>query len=153
MAAQNVIDPVQSLSVSGEPEETTQVTSTGHPMEIYISHVLRIGVLISATIIVTGLVLYLVNLSHANGSPTPLNDMLNNGGHSQPVSPSTIWHGIGAGDPIAIIQLGVLALILTPTTRVAMTAGLFLAQRDKIFVTITTVVFVILVLGLIGVGS
>jgi uncharacterized membrane protein len=38
-------------------------------------------------------------------------------------------------------------------TRVAMTAALFFAQRDRTFVTITSVVFLVLVLGLIGVGS
>ena len=125
----------------------------GHPMEIYISYVLRIGVLIAAAIIFLGSALYVAGIGSNEGNPKKLDDILGGGGHSIPVSPSSIFHGITAGNPIAIIQLGLLALILTPMTRVAMTAALFVAQRDKIFVAITTVVFIVLVLGLIGVGS
>ena len=125
----------------------------GHPMEIYISYVLRIGVLIAAAIIFVGSALYVAGIGSNDGNPKKLDDVLGGGGHSIPVSPSSIFHGITSGNPIAIIQLGVLALILTPMTRVAMTAALFIAQRDKIFVAITSVVFIVLVLGLIGVGS
>lgn len=125
----------------------------GHPMEIYISYVLRIGVLISAAIIFVGTALYVAGFGSNNGNPKQLDDILGNGGHSIPVSPSSILHGITSGNPISIIQLGVLALILTPMTRVAMTAALFMAQRDRIFVAITTVVFIVLIFGLIGFGS
>ena len=126
---------------------------SGHPMELYISSVLRIGVMIAATIILIGTIFYLAGIGPSAGNPKHLNDVTGNGGHAIPVSPSSILHGVATGNGIAIIQLGVLALILTPMTRVAMTAALFFAQRDRIFVAITSVVFVVLVLGLIGVGS
>jgi uncharacterized membrane protein len=122
-------------------------------MEIYISQVLRIGVLISGTIILAGLALYIIQGGSSDVARAQLSQVMNGGGQSTPTSPASIWHGLVHGSSIAIIQLGVLALILTPMTRVAMTAGLFLAQRDKVFVAITSVVFIILVLGLIGVGK
>ncbi|HEX7101406.1 MAG TPA: DUF1634 domain-containing protein [Nitrolancea sp.] len=125
----------------------------GHPMEIYISYVLRIGVMIAAAIILLGTILFLAGIGPSQSNPKHLNDVIGNGGHSIPVSPSSILHGVVSGNATAIIQLGVLALILTPMTRVAMTAVLFFAQRDRIFVAITSVVFLVLVLGLIGVGS
>jgi uncharacterized membrane protein len=125
----------------------------GHPMELYISSVLRIGVMIAAAIILIGAIFFLAGIGPSSGNPKQLNDVIGNGGHSIPVSPSGILHGVAAGNGIAIIQLGVLALILTPMTRVAMTAALFVAQRDRIFVAITSIVFLVLVLGLIGVGS
>jgi uncharacterized membrane protein len=122
-------------------------------MEIYISYVLRTGVLISAAIIFVGTSLYLAGLGAINGDPKKLNDILGGGGHSTPVSPLDIFHGITAGNPISIIQLGLLVLILTPMTRVAMTAVLFMAQRDRVFIVITSVVFIVLLFGLIGFGS
>ena len=51
----------------------------------------------------------------------------------------------------SLIQLCVLALILTPVTRVAMSIMLFSAGRDGVFVLITSVVLAVLVAGLIGV--
>jgi len=122
-------------------------------MEIYISYVLRIGVLIAAAIISIGTALFVAGIGSSTGNPKTINDVLGSGGHSIPVSPSSIFHGIASGNSIAIIQLGVLALILTPMTRVAMTAVLFMIQGERIFVAITTVVFLVLVIGLVGVGS
>lgn len=146
---------IEPLRFSSDPtvEPGAEPTPGGHPMEIYISYVLRIGVLLAAAIIFVGSALYLAGLGSNEGNPKKLNDILDGGGHSIPVSLVGIFHGITAGNPMAIIQLGVLALILTPMTRVAMTAALFIAQRDRIFVVITSVVFIVLVLGLIGVGS
>lgn len=124
----------------------------GHPMEIYISYVLRIGVLLAGAVILLGLLLYLILGSRGSG-PSNLHDLLNNGGTSISISPGKIARNLAAGDPSAIIQLGVLLLILTPTTRVAMTAILFFMQRDRVFVAITATVFLVLILGLIGVGG
>lgn len=136
----------------GEGVRSTTAPS-GHSMELHISSVLRIGVMIAATIILLGTILVLTGIGASDGNPKQLNDVIGNGGQAIPVSPSSILQGVAAGNAIAIIQLGVLALILTPMTRVAMTAALFVAQRDRIFVAITSVVFLVLVLGLIGIGS
>lgn len=124
----------------------------GHPMEIWISYVLRIGVLLAGAIILVGLALFLIRGAPAEG-PHTLDDVLGNGGQTISVSPRSIAEGLGDADPIAVIQLGVLVLILTPTTRVLMTIFLFLAQQDRVFIVITTIVFAILILGLIGVGK
>jgi|SRR5579875_2088543 len=122
----------------------------GHPMEIWISYVLRIGVLLAGFIILVGVGMFLVN-----GAPNThsLNDVLGHGGHTVTVSPRTIANGIADGDAIAVIQLGVLVLILTPTMRVLMTVFLFMAQQDKAFVVITVIVFLVLIIGLIGVDK
>ncbi|MBX6342071.1 MAG: DUF1634 domain-containing protein, partial [Thermomicrobiaceae bacterium] len=61
--------------------------------------------------------------------------------------------GVLARRPLAVIQLGVLALILTPLARVALTAVLFVVERDWVFVAITATVLVILALGLLGTGA
>ena len=109
--------------------------------------------MVAASIISLGLGLAIAGIGLSEQERADGTALLN--GHSQPVplGPSAIWHSVARGDPIAIIQLGVLVLILTPMTRVAMTAVLFLTQRDNVFVAITTVVLLVLVLGLIGVGQ
>jgi uncharacterized membrane protein len=141
---------VRLAAAAAQPAEAA--APGGHPMEIWISYVLRIGVLTAAFIVLVGLVLFLVHGAGASG-PQSLDDILGHGGHMIAVTPGALFHNVLQGDAIAIIQLGVLVLILTPTMRVAMTTFLFLAQRDWIFVAITCVVFVVLIIGLIGIGA
>jgi len=124
----------------------------GHPLEIWISYVLRIGVLTAGAVILIGLVLYLVNGPDA-GRPTTLDQLTVDGGQPIEVSWHSIVEGLGNFEATSIILLGLLILILTPLTRVAMTFVLFVLQRDRIFVAITGIVLVILILGFIGIGA
>lgn len=123
-----------------------------HPMEIWISYVLRIGVLVSGAVILVGLTYFLVRGATGTKSTTA-EELLRGGGKTITVTPASIARGAVALDPIAIIQVGVLLLILTPMMRVGMTVLLFGAQRDWAFVAITCIVFGVLVAGLIGVGT
>jgi uncharacterized membrane protein len=133
--------------LSGRAEVTEKEPSLGgHPMEMWISRVLRFGVIFAAAIIFLGLVVFVV--MRPSSGPTSLDQLLHSG--EAPVSPHGIIRGVAKGDAIALIQLGVLALILTPITRVAMSIVLFSAERDGVFVLITSVVLAVLVAGLIG---
>ena len=79
--------------------------------------------------------------------------MIGGGGHSVATTWRDVLRGAVHGQALDVIRLGLLVLILTPTTRVAMTVGLFIAQRDRVFVVTTLIVLVVLIIGLIGVGS
>jgi uncharacterized membrane protein len=114
-------------------------------VDLLISFVLRSGVLVSAGLIAFGLGLMLVQ---ARLSGVPVFNPLPYG-----VSPATIVRGALRADPASITELGLLGLILTPTTLVATTSLLFFTQRDRVFSVITLVVLAILVLGLIGFGA
>jgi uncharacterized membrane protein len=123
-----------------------------HPMELWISYVLRVGVLIAGAIILVGLVLYIIQ-GPASSEPQSFNALTQGGGHSIDTSLTSIVRGVRDGHPTSIIELGVLALILTPITRVALTLALFLLQRDRVFSLITAAVLALLIVGLVGVGS
>lgn len=117
-------------------------------MEMWIGHVLRFGVVLAGAIILLGLVVFVVMGPDAGG-PTSVHQLVHSGEIS--VRPGGILRGVADGNATALIQLGVLALILTPIMRVAMSIALFSAQRDGAFVLITAIVLVVLVLGFIGV--
>lgn len=136
-----------------EPSAPTAAQAApGHPMDLWISAVLRYGVLTAGVIILIGLVLYIIQGTGAGG-PASLHELTAGGGHSISVTPADIVRGVAHGHAIAVIQLGVLALILTPITRVAMTMVLFLATGDRIFTLITAAVLLILIFGLIGIAG
>jgi uncharacterized membrane protein len=130
---------------------STAGVPSGPGLEIWISYVLRIGVLISAAIILIGLALLILR-DPSTGGGTSLHQVVAKE-QQVTVRPSTIARGVAAGDAVSIIQVGIFALILTPVTRVAMTVILFAIEREKIFVLVTLTVFLILLFGLTGLGT
>ena len=131
-----------------EAEETRD----DRTMERWISHVLRGGVLIAAAVIAVGVALFLIHGPGA-GAPRTRAELTGKRGPRVATSVGQVLRDVRDLRPLGIIQLRLLALILTPMTRVAMTLALFLRQRDWIFVTITAAVLTIPVIGLIGVGA
>jgi uncharacterized membrane protein len=105
--------------------------------EIKIARILKAGVLVSAAIILTGLILYF-----ATGTGGYAGD-------SFPTSPLLILQGIFALKPYAVILFGLLILVLTPFFRVGVSVIVFLKEKDKLYVVITSIVFIILIVSLI----
>jgi uncharacterized membrane protein len=66
-------------------------------------------------------------------------------------APTTILSKALALDAPAIMQMGVLLLVLTPVARVAFTLVAFLIRRDWMYVVIAAIVLVVLSLGLVGI--
>jgi uncharacterized membrane protein len=119
-----------------------------HPFEMWISHTLRVGVFISGTILATGLMLFFAR-GTASGHPSSLHELIHT--PSSTVSLPAVLRDAMHARTSAIIRLGVLALILTPVVRVAMTAALFVAVRDWVFLAIVVTVLGILLVGLTGI--
>ncbi|MCD2256827.1 DUF1634 domain-containing protein [Agrilactobacillus fermenti] len=108
-----------------------------HDVEIIIGQILRIGVFISATVIIIGLMLYLIT-----GSSGYANNMF-------PTAPHIIFQGILALKPFAIIMLGIFLLILTPVLRVVVSIYAFYKESDHLYVIITIIVLIILIISMI----
>jgi uncharacterized membrane protein len=117
----------------------------GRPMERWISRGLMAGVVLSGLIILAGLALFLVKGAASGESLTTLVDQ-----QKTAADFGAILRGIGRADGKSLIQLGLFVLILTPISRVAMSVFLFLLERDRVFVLITTTVLLVLLGGLIG---
>ncbi|ACL76001.1 DUF1634 domain-containing protein [Ruminiclostridium cellulolyticum] len=103
--------------------------------EIFISKILRIGVIASAIVIAAGLILLFI--TGKSGYP----------GSSFPTSLGDILTGLVVLKPYAIILTGLLILIITPVFRVGVSIFTFLKEKDYMYVIITTVVFVILIIS------
>ncbi len=120
-------------------------------MEGLISTTLRAGVLTGAVLIALGLLLLAVTGSTGYGPVGTLQTILafeSNGspGHF-PITPAAVLAGVVQGKPYAIVESGVLVLMATPVLRVALSVGVFSAQRDRLYVAITLAVLGILVLS------
>lgn len=110
----------------------------GHPLVIedFIGICLRWGVLISAGVVILGVVLALIK----GGTGYPPG--------SYPTGISTVLRGVHDLRPFAVIELGLLLLIATPVFRVASSLVAFALERDFPYVLITAYVLLMLLIGL-----
>jgi len=113
-------------------------------VEEVISNLLRIGVGSAAGVVLIGGLLYLLQFGagqpqyqHFHGEPLKLHTF------------SGIFSAMLAVDSRAIIQFGLLLLILTPIARVVFSVFAFSLQHDRLYVLITLVVLAVLLINLI----
>jgi uncharacterized membrane protein len=106
-------------------------------VEATISNLLRIGVLLSAAIILIGLVMFLI--TGKSGYP----------GNYFPSNPVEIIKGLVLAKPYAIILTGLIILVFTPVFRVGVSIIVFAKEKDYLYVKITSVVFVILLISFV----
>ncbi len=116
-------------------------------IEVIIGTLLRTGVILAASVVFFGGVLYL--LRHGHEVPNYISF------HGEPESLKSVHdivHGALAGSARAIIQLGLLLLIATPVARVAFSAVAFAIEHDSMYVVITLIVLGILLYSLLASG-
>jgi uncharacterized membrane protein len=118
---------------------------TDRQVEQSIGILLRTGVLLAAAVVLFGGILYLAQHGslHANyhafrGEPPDLK------------SPSLIVRKAFSGTPEAIIELGLLLLILTPIARVAFSVVAFAREHDFMYVVMTVMVLTVLLYSLLA---
>jgi uncharacterized membrane protein len=115
-------------------------------VEVLISRLLRVGVLISLSVVVAGTVISFVRHPDYTSVPAEL-QRLTSPGAAFPRSLGQVWQGASGGRGQAIVVVGLLLLIATPVARVAVSIGAFAFERDRTFATITTVVLLLLLLS------
>lgn len=116
-----------------------------HRVDILIGNLLRIGVILAASLVALGGIIYLFH----RGIALPNYKVF----RGEPIELRNVWgiikyafafHGRG------LIQLGLLVLIATPIARVVLSIFVFLRQKDKMYVVITCIVLTVLCYSLFG---
>jgi len=118
---------------------------TDRQVETSIALLLRAGVLLAAVVVLFGGILYLAHEGNVHADYRLF--------HGEPENlraPSLVLRGAFTGTPKAIIELGLLLLILTPIARVAFSVIAFAAERDYMYVIMTLVVLAVLLYSLLG---
>ncbi len=110
-----------------------------------LARVITAGTLAAAAVTLLGVVLFLVT-----GSREPVNYATFDESPGPLATVRGVFRGVLDLDPKAIIQLGVVLLILTPAARVACTLIQFIIERDKLYIAVTLIVLAILIYGLAG---
>jgi uncharacterized membrane protein len=118
---------------------------TDQQVEQSIGILLRVGVMLSAAVVLFGGILY---LAHRGGLHADYHVF-----HGEPqnlTTPSMTIHDVFTGSPEAIIELGLLLLILTPIARVVFSVVAFARERDIMYVVMTLIVLGVLLYSLLA---
>jgi len=117
-------------------------------IEEIVGDLLRAGVMTSALVVFIGALIYLIRHGRSpadyhvfRGEPPDLRTL------------SGILHDAVALHGRGIIQLGLVLLIATPVARVAFSIWGFAEERDRMYVTFTSIVLAVLLYSLLGSGS
>lgn len=114
--------------------------------ELFISWLLRIGVGVSAALVVAGITLVFLHHPSYRTSTTELAQLTS--GHLEfPHTVRAVFDAAREGRGQGIAMLGLLLLIATPVLRVVISIGLFARERDGLFVAITATVLALLLLS------
>jgi uncharacterized membrane protein len=111
-------------------------------VEGILGSLLRIGVLASALVVLSGGMLYLI---HEGRQPAP---DLHTFEPEQLRKPVHILREAAMLRPLGLIMLGLLLLIATPVARVIFSIAAFALQRDYLYVFFTLLVFAVLLYSL-----
>lgn len=118
---------------------------TDDAIQSFIGTLLRVGVFISASVVLLGAILFFAQHNHVKLSYAVFT--------SEPHYLSTVSTIISSAfqfQGIGMIQLGILLLIATPIARVIFSLFAFLLEKDYLYVSISIVVLTILLYSLSG---
>jgi uncharacterized membrane protein len=114
------------------------------PVEAVIGHLLRAGVILAASVVLAGGIVFL--WKHAGEPASRV------GFRGEPAVLRSISGALASafqGEGRGIIQFGLLLLIATPIARVAFSAVVFLLERDWLYTGVTLLVLSLLIYSLL----
>jgi len=109
-------------------------------IEHILANILRIGVIVSAVIVLFGAVLYLS--SHGKEKPDYYSFVFNPFSVDDPIG---LLKNVFALKSLEIMKLGILLLVGTPILRVVISVIAFIYEKDLMYVIFTLVVLVVLI--------
>src|SRR5947209_19205674 len=132
--------PIQFPAKPPDQQPGSQTVNTTYAL---IGSILQGGVILSAAVILTGLIM--VSLQPYKFAPQkPL---------TFPQTFGQVWMGLLTHRPQSVIALGLLLLIATPVVRVAVSIIAFAVEGDRRFAVMTTLVLLILLFSIFYVGA
>ena len=121
---------------------------TDQKIENIVGNLLRVGVSLSAVVVMFGAVIYL-----ARHGRSPADYRVFRGEPTDIKSLSGIFHSAFTFHGQGIIQLGLVLLIATPVARVAFAIWGFAAEEDRMYMIFAGIVLIVLLYSLLGSGS
>ncbi len=109
-------------------------------IEHILGNILRIGVVVSASVVLTGAVLFLIR--HGGEFPDYYGFVFNPFSVNDPIG---LLKEVAALKSLAVMKLGILLLVGTPIVRVIISVAAFIYEKDLMYVFFTLGVLIVLI--------
>ena len=116
---------------------------TDQRLEQMVGMLLRVGVMLSALVVIAGGAWW---LAERGGAAPPYHEFRGEPAYLR--HPAGLVKSLAHPRPEAVIELGLMLLIATPVARVALALAAFAVERDLTYIAITFVVLALLVYSL-----
>jgi uncharacterized membrane protein len=131
----------------GEPKAALHARRV-RQVELIISTLLRVGVVLSLSIVLIGTITTFTHHHDYFSSPTA-RDLILSPDAVYPHSVRQVFTGVRQMQGRGIVMLGLLLLIATPVMRVAVSIFGFVYEHDRKYVLITSIVLILLLLSFV----
>ena len=115
-------------------------------VEKTVGKLLRIGVITASLVVLLGGILFLTQ----NGGSARPDYHVFKGEQNSYITFDGIFLGLFTFKPMAIIQFGVLLLIITPIMRIVFSLFAFILEKDRLYIVITLIVLAIILVSTFG---
>lgn len=115
-------------------------------VEKIVGKLLRIGVITASLVVLLGGILFLTQ----NGNGARPDYHVFKGEQNSYITFEGILLGLFTFKPMAIIQFGVLLLIITPIMRIVFSLFAFILEKDRLYIVITLIVLAIILASTFG---
>lgn len=118
-------------------------------MSTVVGNLLRYGVINSGLVIIIGVLRFASLNGYSDTGPFLVYNPNSIPHGTFSTSLQGLFGGLSVLDPVSLIELGVILLIATPVSRVFVSILLFGAEKDRLYVAVTTVVLVLLLFSML----
>lgn len=136
----------QESTVHTKSPASEQASDTAGP-EVLISNLLRLGVVLSLSLVSAGMLLTFFHHPDYFSSAQALKRLT--APEHAPHSLADVFGGVEAISGQALVMVGLMVLMATPVVRVALSLLIFGRQRDRVFVGVTSIVLSLLLLSFV----
>src|SRR5690349_13892042 len=133
------------MSEPRDPQSRQPTRWNDERVERILGTLLQSGVIISGLVVLVGGIFYLLLYAHL-----PVHYEIFVADRESLRSLTAVLNAAVHGDGRAIIQCGLLLLIATPVARVLFSILAFALEKDRLYVVLTLIVFLILIYSLFG---
>jgi uncharacterized membrane protein len=138
------VNPIPNPAPTNAPDDRKV-----RQVELLISTILRLGVIVSLSVIIFGTIVTFIHHPQYFHSSKELDPLIQPSRYTFPRTFAELFTGLRHFEGRSIVVAGLLLLIATPVMRVAVSIFAFVYERDRVFVSITTVVLMLLLLSFI----
>ncbi|MEM2740422.1 MAG: DUF1634 domain-containing protein [Candidatus Bathyarchaeia archaeon] len=113
-------------------------------LELLVSHILRIGMVISIALITLGMLLLFVRGGSLGYPLDTLVNPYNTSVNTYTIDYNLLCRGLASFESLSIVLLGLIVMVSTPILRIILCTLVFASEKDRIYIAIAMITLILI---------